>query len=176
MVELGFAGGAWFLCGFVFLAALTTMRKRRRCREINFSQLLPFSDGDILQRQWRGWEDMSRSRGSAHRRLLQVMMLLILLISTKMIFGENLNLARVADGGIEGCVVGIGVGRCAWETAYSANSPSFKPSSAASTLWRLTLVPGDNWEVDSATVTNGSQKASRKMNRSFRLFCNFTFL
>jgi hypothetical protein len=32
-VELGFAGGAWFLCGLVFLAALA-MRKRRRCRGI----------------------------------------------------------------------------------------------------------------------------------------------
>jgi hypothetical protein len=34
MVELGFAGGAWFLCDLVFLAALA-MRKRRRCRGIN---------------------------------------------------------------------------------------------------------------------------------------------
>jgi hypothetical protein len=31
---LGFAGGAWFLCGFVFLAALV-MQKRRRCSGIN---------------------------------------------------------------------------------------------------------------------------------------------
>jgi hypothetical protein len=47
-----------------------------------------------------------------HHRLLQVMMLLTLLISRKMMFGENLSFARVADGGIEGCVVDIGVGRC----------------------------------------------------------------
>jgi hypothetical protein len=33
-VELGFAGGAWFLCGLVFLAVLA-MRKRRRWRGIN---------------------------------------------------------------------------------------------------------------------------------------------
>jgi hypothetical protein len=32
-VELGFAGGAWLLCGLVFLAA-STMRKRRHCRGI----------------------------------------------------------------------------------------------------------------------------------------------
>jgi hypothetical protein len=51
-----------------------------------------------------------------------------------------------------------------------------KPSFAASTLWRLALVPGDDWEADSAAVTNGSLKASRKMNRSFRLLRNFPFL
>jgi hypothetical protein len=32
-VELVFAGGAWLLCGLVFLAALS-MRKGRRCRGI----------------------------------------------------------------------------------------------------------------------------------------------
>jgi hypothetical protein len=53
----------------------------------NFSQLLPFSDGDLLRRQWKGWGDLFRSRGMAHRRLLVVMMLLTLLISRKMIFG-----------------------------------------------------------------------------------------
>ena len=108
-----------------------------------------------------------------HRRLLQVMMLLTLLISKKMIFGENLSFARVAGGGIEECVVGTGVGRCAWEAVYSADSPRSKPSSAASTLWRLALVPDDDWEAASAAVTNGSLKASRKMNRSFELLCNF---
>ena len=142
----------------------------------NFSQPLPFSDGDLLRRQRRGWGDLSRSRGPAHRRLLQVMMLLTLLISRKMIFGENLSFARVAGGGIEGCVVGTGVGRCAWEAVYSANSPRSKPSSPASTLWRLALVPDDDWEVVSAVVTNGSLKSSRKMNRSFELLCNFPFL
>ena len=141
-----------------------------------FSQLLPFSDGDLLRRQRRGWGDLSRSRGPAHRRLLQVMMLLTLLISRKMFFGENLSFARVAGGGIEGCVVGTGVGRCAWEAVYSADSPRSKPSSAASTLWSLALVPDDDWEAASAAVTNGSLKASRKMNRSFRLLCNFSFL
>jgi hypothetical protein len=30
-MESGFAGGAWLLCGLVFL---TAMRKRRRCRGI----------------------------------------------------------------------------------------------------------------------------------------------
>jgi hypothetical protein len=79
----------------------------------NFSQLLPFSDGDLLRRQWKGWGDLSRSRGSVHRRLLQVMMLLTLLISRKMIFGGNLSIAWVAGDGNEGCVVGTGVGRCA---------------------------------------------------------------
>jgi hypothetical protein len=85
------------------------------------------------------------------------MVLLTLLISRKMIFGENLSLARVAGGGIEGCVVGTGVGRCAWEVVYSTNWPRSKPSSAASTLWRLALVPGDDWEADSVAVTNGSK-------------------
>ena len=141
----------------------------------NFSQPLLFSDGDLLRRQRRGWGDLSRSRGPAHRRLLQVMMLLTLLISRKMIFGENLSFARVAGGGIEGCVVDTRVGRCVWEAVYSADSPRSKPSSAASTLWRLALVPDDDWEAASAAVTNGSLKASRKMNRSFGLLCNFPF-
>jgi len=142
----------------------------------NFSQPLLFSDGDLLRRQRRGWGDMSRSRGPAHRRLLQVMMLLTLLISSKMIFGENRSFAWVAGGGIEGCVVGTRVGRCVWEAVYSADSPRSKPSSAASTLWSLALVSDDDWEAASAAVTNGSLKASRKMNRSFGLLCNFPFL
>ena len=102
-------------------------------------------------------------------------MLLTLLISRKMIFGENLSFARVAGGGIDGCVVGTGVGRCAWE-AVLADSPRSKSSSAASTLWSLALVPDDDWEAVSAAVTNESLKASRKMNRSFGLLCNFSFL
>jgi hypothetical protein len=102
-----------------------------------------------------------------------MMMLLILLISRKMNFGENLSFARVAGSGIEGCVVGTGVGRCAREAVYSADSPRSKPSSAAFTLWRLALVSSDDWEADSAAVTNGSLKASRRMNRSFILLCNF---
>jgi hypothetical protein len=101
---------------------------------------------------------------------------LILLISRKMIFGENLSFARVAGGGIEGCVVGTGVSRCAWEAVYSADSPRSKPSSAASTLWTLALVSSDDWEADSAAVTNESLNASRRMNRSFILLCNFPFL
>ena len=142
----------------------------------NFFQPLSFSDGDLLRRQRRGWEDLFRSRGPAHRRLLQVMMLLTLLISRKMIFGENLSFARVAGGGIEGCVVGTGVSRCAWEAVYSADTLRSKPFSAASTLWRLALVPEDDWEAASAVVTNGSLKASRKINKSFRFLCNFLFL
>jgi hypothetical protein len=105
-----------------------------------------------------------------------VIILLILLISRKMIFGENLSFARVADDGIEGRVVGTGVGRCACEAVYSADSPRSKPSFAASTLWRSALVPDDDWEADSVAVMNGSLKTSRKMNRSFRLLCNFPFL
>jgi hypothetical protein len=149
--------------------ATATQRKK-------FSQLLPFSDGDLLRRQRRGWGDLSRSRGPAHRRRLQVMMLLTLLILRKMFYGENLSFARVAGGGIKGCVMGMGVGRCAWEAVYSAGSPRSKPSSAASTLWSLSLVPDDDWETASTAVTNGSPKASRKMNRSFKLLCNFLFL
>ena len=110
----------------------------------NFSQPLLFSDGDLLRRQRRGWGDLSRSRGPAHRRLLQVMMLLTLLISRKMIFGENLSFTRIASGGIEGCVVGTEVSRYAWKTVYSADSPRNKLSSAASTLWRLALMPDDD--------------------------------
>jgi hypothetical protein len=79
----------------------------------NFSQLLPFSNGNLLRRQRRGWGDQSRSRGPVHRRLLQMMMLLTLLISRKVFFGRNLSFARVAGGGIERCVVDIRVGRCA---------------------------------------------------------------
>jgi hypothetical protein len=104
------------------------------------------------------------------------MMLLILLISRKMIFGRNLSIARVADDGNEGCVVGNGVGRCAWEAAYSADLPSSKPSSAASTLWNLALVPGDDWEAASTTAANGALMVFRKMNLSFELLCNFSFL
>jgi hypothetical protein len=87
-LRLGFPGG-------VGDVEATTLQRN------NFSQLLPFSDGDLFRRQRRGWGDLSRSRESAHRLLLQVMMLLILLISRKMIFGENLSFARVAGGGIE---------------------------------------------------------------------------
>jgi hypothetical protein len=103
-------------------------------------------------------------------------MLLTLLISRKMIFGENLSYARVAGGGIDGCVVGTRVGQCAWEAVYAADSPRSKPSSVASTLWRLALVPGDEWKAASAAVTNRSLKTSRKMNKSFRLLCNLLFL
>jgi hypothetical protein len=38
------------------------------------------------------------------------------------------------------------------------------------------LVPSDDWEAASTAGTNGSLKASRKMNGSFELFCNFPFL
>ena len=103
------------------------------------------------------------------------MMLLIMLISRKMFVGENLSFARVAGDGIEGCVVGTGVGRCALE-ATSADSPRSKSSYAASTLWSWALVPDDDWDAASMAVTDGSLKASRKMNRSFQLFCNFAFL
>jgi hypothetical protein len=104
------------------------------------------------------------------------MMLLILLISRKVIFGKNLSIAWVAGGGKEGCVVGTGVGRCTWEATYSVDSLNNKPTSAASTLCSLALVPGDDWEAASTATTNGPLKASRKMNRSFELHCNFPFL
>ena len=63
--------------------------------------------------------------------------------------------------------MGTGVGRCAWEAVYSADSPRSKPSSAASTLWRLSLVPDDDWEAASTAVTNGFLKASRKDEHEF---------
>jgi hypothetical protein len=103
------------------------------------------------------------------------MMLLTLLISGKVIFGRNLSIAQVAGAGNEGCVVGTRVGRCAWEAVYSVDSPSSKPSSAVSTLRSLTLVPSDDWEAASTAGTNGSLKASKKMNMSFELLCNFPF-
>jgi hypothetical protein len=103
------------------------------------------------------------------------MMLLTLLISRKMMFGGNLSIARVAGGGIEGCIVGTGVSRCAWEAAYSADLPSSKPSSAASTLWSLALVPDDDWEAASTAATNGSLKASRKMNKVLNFFVIFLY-
>jgi hypothetical protein len=56
---------------------------------------------------------------------------------------ENMSSARVASGGNEGCVVDVGVGRCAWEAVYSADSPSSKPSSVGFTLWRLALASDD---------------------------------
>jgi hypothetical protein len=40
----------------------------------------------------------------------------------------------------------------------------------------LDLVPSDDCEAASAAVMNGSLKASRKMNKSFELLCNFPFL
>jgi hypothetical protein len=40
----------------------------------------------------------------------------------------------------------------------------------------LTLVPSDDWEAASTAGTNGSLKASRKMNKSFELIFNFPFL
>jgi hypothetical protein len=162
-LRLGFPGGAGD-------AEATALQMN------NFSQLLPFSDGDLLRRQRRGWGDLSRSRGPAHHRLLQVMMLLTLLISRKMIFEGNLSIDWVAGDGNERCVVGTGVSRCAWEATYLADSPSSKPSTAASTLWSLALVPGDDWEAASTAATNESLKTSRKMNESFELLCNFLFL
>jgi hypothetical protein len=98
------------------------------------------------------------------------MMLLTLLISRKMFFGDNLSFARVAGDGFDGCVVGTGVGRCAWEAVYSDDSPRSKPSSTASTLWRLALVPSDDWEAASMAVTNGSLKISMQMIRSLDNF------
>jgi hypothetical protein len=62
------------------------------------------------------------------------MMLLTLIISRKMIFGRNLSIARVAGGGNEECIMSTGVGRCAREAVYSADSSISKPSSAAYTL------------------------------------------
>jgi hypothetical protein len=46
----------------------------------------------------------------------------------------------------------------------------------ASTLLSLALVPSDDWEAVSTAATNISLKASRKMNRSFELLCDFSFL
>jgi hypothetical protein len=105
----------------------------------NFSQLLPLSDGDLLRRQWRGWGDLSRSRGPAHRRLLQVMMLLTVLISRKMIFGRNLSIARVAGGGNEGCVVVLELadvlGRHRTRLIRLAVSPPVRPPLCRVWLW-----------------------------------------
>ncbi|KAF8721787.1 hypothetical protein HU200_022968 [Digitaria exilis] len=102
-------------------------------------------------------------------------MLLTCLIPRKMISGGNPSFAQVAGVGFEGCVVGAGVGRCAWEAVYLASAPSSKPSSAVSTLWRLALASSDNWEAVWMVVTNGSVKSSRKMIRNFKLLCNFLF-
>jgi hypothetical protein len=38
------------------------------------------------------------------------------------------------------------------------------------------LVPDDDWEAASTAATNESLKASRKMNKSFELLCNFPLL
>ncbi|KAF8697160.1 hypothetical protein HU200_036157 [Digitaria exilis] len=119
--------------------------------------------------------DLCWSPGPVHCRLLQVLMLLTCLIPRNMISGGNPSFARVAGVGFEGCVVGAGVSRCAWEAVYSASAPSSKPSSGASTLWRLALASSDNWEAVWMAVTNGSVKSSRKMIRSSKLLCNFSF-
>ncbi|KAF8652486.1 hypothetical protein HU200_062819 [Digitaria exilis] len=141
----------------------------------NFSQLLLFSGGDLLRQQWRGLGDLCWSLGPAHHRLLQVMMLLTCLIPRNMIYGENLRFARVAGIRFEGCIVGPGVGRCTWEAVYSASAPSSKPSSATSTLWRLALAFSDNWEAVWMAVTSESLKSSRKIIKSSKLLCNFSF-
>ncbi|KAF8692464.1 hypothetical protein HU200_039560 [Digitaria exilis] len=104
------------------------------------------------------------------------MMLLTCLIPRNMISDGNPSFARVAGVGFESCAVGVGVGRCAWEAVYSASAPSSKPSSAASTLWRLALASSDNWKAVWMAVTNGSMKSLRKMIRSSKLLCNFPFL
>jgi hypothetical protein len=39
----------------------------------------------------------------------------------------------------------------------------------------LALVPDDDRAAASTAVTNGSLKSSRKMNKSFKLLCNFRF-
>jgi hypothetical protein len=49
-LRLGFPGDAGD-------AEATTLQRN------NFSQLLSFSDGDLLRRQQRGWEDLSRIEG-----------------------------------------------------------------------------------------------------------------
>ena len=110
----------------------------------NFSQPLPFSDGDLLRRQRRGWGDLSRSRGPAHRRLLQVMMLLTLLISRKMIFGENLSFARVVGGRIKGCVVvrelADAPGRQCTRLIRLEVSPPLRPPPCGVWLWCPTTI------------------------------------
>ncbi|KAF8737787.1 hypothetical protein HU200_014017 [Digitaria exilis] len=140
----------------------------------NFSWLLPFCRGDLLRRQWRGRGDLCWSPGSAHHRLLQVMMLLTCLIPRNMISDENPSFSRVANVGFEGCVVGARVGRCAWKAVYSASAPSSKPSSATIS-WRLALASGDDWEAVWTAVTNIFLKSSRKMIGSSKLFYNFPF-
>jgi hypothetical protein len=40
----------------------------------------------------------------------------------------------------------------------------------------LARVPGGDWEAVSTAAANGSLKASRKMNMSFELLCNYLFL
>ncbi|KAF8781236.1 hypothetical protein HU200_000655 [Digitaria exilis] len=142
----------------------------------NFSRLLSFSGGDLLRRQWRGQGDLCWSPGPVHRCLLQVMMLLTCLIPRNMISSRNPSFARVLGVGFEGCVVGAGFGRCIWEAVYLVSAPSSKPSSAASTLWRLTLASGDDWDAVWIVVTNGSLKSSRNMIGSSKLLCNFSFL
>jgi hypothetical protein len=58
--------------------------------------------------------------------------------------------------------VGTEVGRCTWL--------------CGDWLWRLALVLDDDSEATSAAVTNGSLKASRKMNISLNFFVIFLFL
>jgi hypothetical protein len=54
------------------------------------------------------------------------MILLTMLISTKMIFG-NPSFALFAGGGNECCVVDVGVGQYAEEGVYSVDSPTVNP-------------------------------------------------
>jgi hypothetical protein len=53
--------------------------------------------------------------------------------------------------------------------------PTSKPSFTAFILWRLFVMSGDDCEAASAAVTNGSLRASRRMDKSFRLFVIFLF-
>ena len=61
--------------------------------------------------------------------------------------------------------------QCTWLIRLEV-SPPLRPPPCG----RLALVPDDDWEAASAAMTNESLKASRKMNRSFELLCNFPFL
>jgi hypothetical protein len=168
-VELGSAGGAWLLCGLFPGGAgdaETTAWQRN-----NFSQFLPFSDSDIYtpmstERLGRSVEESRADTSSS-------------LSGDDVVLPVNLDeddpwwkfeLCSGCRWWMRRCIVGT------WEIVYSAYSPCSKPSPAASTSWKLALVPSDDWGAASAAVTNGSLKVSRKMNRSFGLLCNFHFI
>ncbi|KAF8652622.1 hypothetical protein HU200_062711 [Digitaria exilis] len=141
--ELGFAGGAWLLYGFLFLVvagdAEATVLQGNNSRGFFDSPV-----GDLLRRQWRGQGDLCCSPGPAHHRLLQVMMMLTYLIPRNMISGGNPSFARVVGVGFEvaswGPELANAPGRQCTRHLRLAVSPPLRPLLCGDWRWRLATI------------------------------------